>query len=90
MLLLGAAHTCASSSDGKLYCWGHPTYGALGNGRLAVDPCWFYSDDNSMFIILLCIPWNDAGMSDADLGSLPTYSPAEISVSAGAKVIGPR
>jgi alpha-tubulin suppressor-like RCC1 family protein len=29
---LGAAHTCAASTDGRLRCWGANDYGQLGDG----------------------------------------------------------
>jgi hypothetical protein len=28
----GTDHTCAALKDGRVYCWGESTYGALGNG----------------------------------------------------------
>jgi alpha-tubulin suppressor-like RCC1 family protein len=31
-LALGFSHTCASKSDGTIYCWGSNTYGQLGDG----------------------------------------------------------
>ncbi|HPS31332.1 MAG TPA: hypothetical protein PLZ43_13820 [bacterium] len=30
----GSMHSCGITSDGTLYCWGHGTYGELGDGTL--------------------------------------------------------
>ena len=33
----GGAHTCATTTDGDIYCWGVDDEGRLGNGNTAVD-----------------------------------------------------
>jgi alpha-tubulin suppressor-like RCC1 family protein len=32
------AHTCAVTSDGRIYCWGYDAYGQLGSGPMGPSP----------------------------------------------------
>ena len=37
-VFLGTEHSCASLTDGTMKCWGHNTFGGLGDGTYTADP----------------------------------------------------